>query len=389
MKRRSPVWLMTAVLPVLLLVFACAPKPEIRTPSGAMDTPSYHVNTGLRLLEEERFDDAERSFNLAIELDPKYSRAFSGLGIAAAHKGDFKQAREHMSTARKFMKDKQEKLDYHVGMIRIHSMEREGAKWVNEAESEFKKAVKEDEGYAPAYYFMGMAYRKAYEFGKAADMFTRVIEIDGPYVNQANQEWQLVQKIQRAAPGTLIGKKIALVDKMTRADVAALFVQELKLPELYKKRGRKDFDTSFKSPEKTFQTETLLKAEAATDIQNHPMRTDIEEVMKLGVRGLEPYPDHTWHPDERINRAEYAIMVEDLLIKLTGDDKLATEFIGAPSAFPDLRHDLPYFNAVMVVTTRGIMEAESLATGEFNAMGPIDGADALLVIRRLKNLLKL
>jgi len=388
MRENKRSWIGALVVLALFLVVSCAKEPQIRKPVGAMDTPSHHVLTGLRMLEQDRYDDAEREFNLAIELDPKYSRAYSGLGIVYAMKGDFKTAYAQMEKAEDYMKDNQEKLDYHVGMIRILTAER-GDDWVDKVESHFKKAVKVDENYAPAYYFTGLAYRKAYEFGKAADMFSKVIELNGPYVTEANDEWKLVQKIQRAAPGTIIGKKIALIDKMTRADVAALFVQELKLPELYKNRGRKEFDTSFKSPEKQFVTETTVKMAEATDIQGHPLKADIDEVMKIGVRGLEAYPDHTWHPNELINRAEYAIMVEDILIKLTGDEKLATEFVGSKSPFPDVRSDLPYFNAVMVVTSRGIMEAENLATGEFNPLGSIDGADALLVIRKLKNVLKI
>jgi hypothetical protein len=68
---------------------------------------------------------------------------------------------------------------------------------------------------------------------------------------------------------------------------------------------------------------------------------------------------------------------------VTGDQKVATKFIGSPSPFPDLRSDLPYYNAVMVSTTRGIMETKDMATGEFDSMGSVSGADALLIIRRL------
>ncbi|KAF0122724.1 MAG: hypothetical protein FD151_632 [bacterium] len=99
-------------------------------------------------------------------------------------------------------------------------------------------------------------------------------------------------------------------------------------------------------------------------------------------------PDHTYRPDDVITRASYAIMVEDILTKVTGDDKLSTKYIGNKSPFPDLRGDLPYFNAVMVVTTRGIMEAVDLTTGEFAPMKPVSGADALLIIRKLKDELR-
>jgi hypothetical protein len=110
--------------------------------------------------------------------------------------------------------------------------------------------------------------------------------------------------------------------------------------------------------------------------------------MRLGVRGLEPSPDHKFLPNEKVSRAAYALMIEDILIRVSGDEKLATKFIGSKSPFPDLRNDLPYFNAVMVMTSRGIMEAKDLTTGEFAPMGTVSGADALLVIRKLKDELR-
>ena len=126
-----------------------------------------------------------------------------------------------------------------------------------------------------------------------------------------------------------------------------------------------------------------------TDISDHPLRADIEGVLEIGVRGLEPYPDGLYHPLEFINRATYAMMVEDILIKVTGDNALATKFIGQVSPFPDLRSDLPYFNAVMVLTSRGIMEAKEFTSGEFAPLKPVPGADALLVIRKFKEELKI
>jgi hypothetical protein len=42
----------------------------------------------------------------------------------------------------------------------------------------------------------------------------------------------------------------------------------------------------------------------------------------------------------------------------------------------------------MVVTSRGIMEAKDITTGEFAPMGPVAGADALLMIRKIKEELK-
>ncbi|MCX5851214.1 MAG: hypothetical protein NT072_04055 [Deltaproteobacteria bacterium] len=54
-----------------------------------------------------------------------------------------------------------------------------------------------------------------------------------------------------------------------------------------------------------------------------------------------------------------------------------------------MRNDLPYFNAIMVVTTRGIMEMRGLTSGEFGPLATVAGADALLVTKNIKEELKI
>jgi hypothetical protein len=200
----------------------------------------------------------------------------------------------------------------------------------------------------------------------------------------------LIQKIQRAAPGTEIGKKIALIDKIDRADIAALFDQEMNLDKLFTKRGVKTYDTSFKAPTESttaLQTEKVIKIEAATDIADHWLKPSIDLVLKLRVRGLEAGPNHTFEPDKLITKGEFALMLEDILIKVSGDEKLATKFLGATSPFPDIRNDQYFFSAAMTATSRGFIEADK-ATGEFKPGDPVSGADALLSIREFKNQLK-
>jgi len=43
---------------------------------------------------------------------------------------------------------------------------------------------------------------------------------------------------------------------------------------------------------------------------------------------------------------------------------------------------------VMVVTSRGVMEATDITTGEFAPLKPVAGVDALLIIRKIKEELK-
>ncbi|PJB44872.1 MAG: hypothetical protein CO106_02635 [Deltaproteobacteria bacterium CG_4_9_14_3_um_filter_44_9] len=386
-KRIQPInWIFPSILIFsLLFIGACAPK--ARKAVSALDTPEHHVFSGMKLLEKENYDDAMREFNLAIQLDPKFSSAYTGIGLVNGYKGNFKEAFDNAKKGRELAKTNDDKVNARVGLMRIYSMERKGD-WIDEVESAFKGAIDIDPKSSAAHYYMGEAYKLFYDFDKAGEMFKKVLDMNDKYLMEANNQWKLVQKIQRAAPGSIIGKKIALIDKINRADIAALFVQELQLEKLYEKRSPKKFDTGFKAPSTAFAADRIEKTEAATDISNHVLRTDIQTVLNIGVKGLEPYPDHTYRPDDVITRASYAIMVEDILTKVTGDNKLSTKYIGNKSPFPDLRGDLPYFNAVMVVTTRGIMEAVDLTTGEFAPMKPVSGADALLIIRKLKDELR-
>jgi len=388
MNRRS----LLLVLTVFCILFAfgvmitsCAKPP--RKPEAALDTPEHHVFSGNKLLEKGDYAGAQREFELAIQLDKKYSPAYMGMGLVFAYQKNFEKAYENMKKAKSLAQKPDDKVNAHVGMIRLYSLERK-EKWINKAEDEFEDAIKINPKSSAAFFYMGKAYKFAFNFDKAGEMFKKVLDINDKYLVEADNEWKVVQKIQRAAPGSLIGKKIALIEEITRADVAALFVQELLLEKLYEKRTPKRFDTSFQAPVKKFEADRIVKAEAATDVQNHVLRTDIVTIMRLGVRGLEPSPDHKFFPNEKITRAAYALMIEDILIKVSGDEKLATKFIGSKSPFPDLRNDLPYFNAVMVMTSRGVMEAKDLSTGEFAPMGTVSGADALLIIRKLKDELR-
>jgi hypothetical protein len=368
---------------LIVVVSGCGPKAAPST--SVMDTPEYHYKNGLKYLEKDQIDDAMKSFDRAVSLDPKSPLGYIGKGLALGKKGEYKPAFENMSKAKGLDKG----IEANIGMIRLYSMQRDKG-WIGEAESEFKAAQKKEPNSGRLYYFMGMAYKAALDFDKAAPMFKTVLDINKDFTVEANQEWAVIQKIQRAAPGTEIGKKIALIDKIDRADIAALFDQEMNLEKLFTKRGVKTYDTSFKAPTEAstaMQTEKITKMEPATDIANHWLKPSIDLVLKLQVRGLEAGANHTFEPDKLITKGEFALMLEDILIKVSGDEKLATKFLGATSPFPDIRNDQYFFSAAMTTTSRGFIEVDK-ATGEFKPGDPVSGADALLSIREFKNQLK-
>ena len=400
--RRIPLLVVLLAAVAALLAAGCAKPPRVA--EGRLDTPEHHTLRGLDFIEEGNWAEAGRSFDLALSLGKDYGPAYAGKAIVVAHTADTKtmnegqreriynQAKELLDKADKYAKGDDQERAYHVAAIRVHRLTQFPRNYVSNAEAHYEKAVKLDpRGLDPdPAFYMARAYRDEFQLNKAQEMYRKVLGMNTSKTGKADEELSLVQKILRAEPGSRVGKVIAFDESITRADIAALFVEELRLGRLYLRGGGNQVDTGFKPPpgQAQFQAETVVKAPDATDIESHPLRADILEVLKLRVAGLQPDPAHQFHPNTTVLRGEFAMMVEDILVKVTGEQGLRTKFIGQPSPFRDVRSDVPWFNAIQVVTTRSLMEPKDKVNGVFKPGDPITGADALLVLRLLKDELR-
>ena len=272
MKTMRKEWRKSAAILVAVGLLGWAGCAEERVkPEAALDTPEHHYSTGNRLVATGDYDGAMKEYQRAVALDPEYAPGHAGIGLVYGLKGMYTEAYEAIGKARKLQKPPM--VIAQVMRIRVLSMERR-EDWLSDAESAYKEGQRRDPNSAELHYYMGIAYRRGYQFGQAAERFQNVLALNKDYVKEADKEWKLVQKIQRAAPGTMIGTQIALVDQITRADVAALFIQELNIDRLFEKKG-KTFDPSFKAPGGPgFQAEKVVPMEPATDIANHPLKAD-------------------------------------------------------------------------------------------------------------------
>ena len=82
------------------------------------------------------------------------------------------------------------------------------------------------------------------------------------------------------------------------------------------------------------------------------------------------------------------MFLQNVLIAVTGDNSLATKYIGSVSRFPDVNPSHYAYNAICLVVDRGIMKADTI-DGAFGMTEPVSGADALLIIRELQNALRM
>ncbi len=367
---------------ILFIIPGCGPKPLQK--ESILDTPDNHYRQGLRSFNRGDLEGAAEEFNRATALDPDYAGGYVGLGLVEAEKENYKQAFDLID---KGIAKNKDFIDGYIAKGRLFVKQRKGDKWLDNAVKQYEKALKIDDNNEKVLFYMGETYKQAYKFDSAADYFRDVISIKGDFAEQANGEWELMQKIQRAAPGTRIGKKIALIPEIDRADLAVLFIEELKLLEVFKKKQPKTYDTRFRPPtDPTKMKEQEKEQKMTTDIEGHWAKNWIEDIIKAGAMDL--FPDRTFRPDEMITRVNYAMFLQNILIAVTGDEKLATKYIGTQSRFPDVNPTHYAYNAICLSVDRGIMKADKI-DGSFGLNKTISGADALLIIRDFQNALRM
>ena len=333
---------------------------------SALDSPEHHSSNGFKLME--RFDDAQREFELALELVPEYSPAHRGLGLLYGMKKNFKPAFESMRRAEYHAKNSVDKALAYVGFIRLYTMKRD-KDWLVEAEKNFLQARSMVQDLPDAYYFMGIAYKYGYRFTESMKAFKQVLKINRTFMTRADEQFKIVQKIDKVNPVSESGKRVVFMDHVTRADIASLIIQELGLDRVNKNV-------------RSHSNALLRSITLPPDVENHPLREDIRTIIQLDIQGLRPLPDGTFRPDEYINRANYAIIIAHIINMVKDDPSLSTRYSGSISPFLDVRNNAPYFNAIMICTTHyRIMETKDWI---FDPKGKVSGVEALLVIQRLK-----
>ncbi len=378
-------WILVASL---VAVISCTPK--ARKSVGVMDTPEHHYNQGISFLDKDNLGGADHAFDLALGLDSGYGPALAGKGLVAVMKGDEDGLKLITKGWRKASGD-WEKEQVVAAEIRAYiAMKKHGrlseTQMIRKAKEAFSRGMLVNRDSALLYFYMGEAYLQGLDFEESEAMFAKAKGLGGDFEERAYNRWVFVQKANRAAPESIVGKKIALVEKLNRGDMAALLVEELNIEKFYN-RTQEVEEISFEAPKGiAMQGEDLYSKKGITDIDDNPMKSDIETVVSLGVEGLQPYPDHTFKPQASMSRMEAAKLFQDIIVRATGKDELLTEYLGEKSRIPDVPSDHWGFNAVRLCTERGILKTD-VRSNRFFPKEVISGVDALLSMKELKRAL--
>lgn len=381
--RLNPRAIMAAAVIGAASLAGCA-KDTTRAAQGVMDNPESHVRRANELLFRGQPAEADKSITKALELKPDFGPAQTLRAVIQAGRKDPKA----IDTLEKGIDNCNKRKDClysgHVNAIRVYT-QLGGKNWLEEVEDHFKSATKIEDEEPDVYYWLGIAYRTAFDFTKAKDNFRKSIDMDKKakfYTESATREWQKMGEIEMAMPGSPVGKQIAIKEDISRADIAALFTSELDLKRLFEKTKKPDL--SFKDPSALAATKAKeAKPAEIEDIKGHGLESNIREVLELQVKGLELL-EGKFDPDKPITKAEFAFMIQDIMVRALNDPDLETKYIGENSKFDDVRSDSPYYNAIVVAHSRDVLKLKDFAKGYFGPNDPVSGATALLAIRQLK-----
>jgi len=366
----------------LVLMMGCAKKPI--APESVLDDPRVHYNRGMDLLNRNDLPGARTSFERSRGLNPDFALAYSGLALVDAMTGNFKSAENNY--------DKALGLDSKcvpcwIAKGRVIARQKSGD-WMKDARKAFEKAIELQPNSSEAFYYLGVGYKEAHMFSDAEQAFAKVVGFKDDWSTPASEQWDLVKKIVMAAPISEKGKEIALIEEIDRADMAVLFMEELKLAEILGKMRPKQYETGFKAPEDPTQYKPtqagIAQEPPATDIKGHWAESWLNEI--ITINGMETFPDHTFHPDDKVTRADFAGFIQHIIVLKTNDQSILTKYLGETAHFPDMRSDNWAYNAAVLCVERGILKAKM--DGTFAPMEHVSGADALLAIRDFQNSLR-
>ncbi|MBM3567242.1 MAG: hypothetical protein FJX46_00635 [Alphaproteobacteria bacterium] len=334
--------------------------------TGPEDTAANAILRGEAALTARNFVQAEELFARAIGLDPAYLQAYDGFGRAALGAGHFEDgikvvdrglARVVASPERRRMQTV--KIDLIAGQGGTGAYAR--------ARSVLDEALERDrDAFTDGALHMAMA-RAAVKFdepAEAARLARIAVKSGGAPMAEGQAMLGRLDDQLRAGIGNEETRAIAASASITRAQLVRLLYGE--------------YDIA-----KQLNLQAQAAAPTVGDLGADPASQDIRLVLGQRLRGLEVVGGN-FRPTEPATREEFAMLLEDLVVRANKDRGLSRRFIGSASPFPDLSATRASFNAMMTAMGRGLLAPD--VRGNAAPTAPVTGTHAILALRALRGL---
>lgn len=356
----------------------CATQPL--APAGPADQAVVHTQQGNQLLEQGKYAEAIAEYDRALALRPKSSPAESGRAIALAGLGKRNEAMKALDEADDDAQGDTEELAVGVATIRVHLLLK-GEDWLDEVEDAFHdhEDLAKSLQSAELHTWLGRAYLAGGKLKKATEALEKGLAIQRDYP-PARDTLKAVNTAREALAGMPEEYlTVATTPAISRADVAAIFVAELKLDRLLDKQGftpKQDFQSPEGRATSTVRRETYV--DRIVDIDGHWAKPMIEKMVAYQVMDA---VDGKFDPNGKITKVEFAMLLDGIITKVTGEK--ATKGLGGDMIFSDVQPEHYGAAAVILVTSRGFLSARP--DGKFGLNDAVSGGVALDSVRKIRD----
>lgn len=138
-----------------------------------------HYNLAVAYVGLERFDDAEVAFKRVLELTPDLAAAYYGLASVHTRQGRTAEAEAARGEATRLalanLAERGQRLrdTLEQGIATLNAGNLAGAR------ASFENLVRQDSGFTPSYYWLGVTLRDSHDPDGAARAFRRYLQLDG------------------------------------------------------------------------------------------------------------------------------------------------------------------------------------------------------------------
>jgi len=367
---------------LFLLCFLGSCGSQKRVPPPVIVPVDDMTESAIDLLWRGLYTDADREFAWALNKNSQNARANIGRALAQGHLNNFNEAFGLLKNGCKYAKENDDRLFCYEVTIRLHTLDKRDKQWFQKARQAFIAGNKVDPRASRPYFYMALACKENMRFDEAENLFLEVVSKNSGYVRESQRQLKQLEEIYDAMPATKTGQNIVLKKRISRADCAALIIEEMKFGHIIgvqavlqgEGKGFKDL----KRPEK-------VKTFSAKDIKDHPYAGYIEKALSLDLVGLQAYADGMFRPDEYLDRGGFAVVVAAMMKGIAPEKASLSAQVHPP--FADVQETSPFYEAVMIVASQEIMEARDKTREEFIPLGPLSGPEAMLALKKLKKIL--
>lgn len=432
------------LLSLLLFLTACpAPQapppgkipPTQRVPSTAEE--AYYK--GLENLNRGNFGAAIEFFNLAIQRNPRYAKAFQGLGDAYAAQEKYELAEKNylealeldprslptllglgsvqtkqgnrdraLETYRKALEISPQNpvvlnrlkalqsTDFDAHFQRGLELKQQGQ--LDAALEEFQAAQRSSPQQAGPLVEIGYIFLEKQDYDEAEKYFQRALALDPEFVFALLGAGRVqLAKGNREKAREYFEKVLSLdpenkqahewMEKLTESASVAKPVpkeyQDIATREAITRGDLAiliwiglDLEEKIKaSPELA----SVYQVQPISDIAGHPAKSYIVKVTAYGL--MEVFPDHTFQPDDGVTRGELAATI-DRIFKAFSKPLTVVPTPSSDTPFKDVSPENIYYQAVISVSQAGIMNGAS--DSEFGLDKPVSGSEAMEIITKVK-----